>query len=117
MQFIKIITITAIILFSFPPLYSQEKSDAFLVGHVKDNGNHIPFVTIFIVGTSIGTATDPTGHYKIANVPAGKLVVRAHMIGYKIQEKEIEIKKDETKELNFNLEKDIIVTEEVVITS
>ncbi|MCK4677998.1 MAG: TonB-dependent receptor [Bacteroidales bacterium] len=117
MPFNKIIIITAIILFFLPPLYSQEKSDAFLVGHVKDNGDHIPFVTIFIVGTSIGTATDPTGHYKIANVPVGKLVVRAQVIGYKIQEKEIEIHKDETKELNFNLEKDIILTEEVVITA
>ena len=47
---------------------AQEQYDAHLVGHVVDEktGEHLPYVTIQIKGTDIGTITDETGHYFLA---------------------------------------------------
>ena len=43
--------------------YTQKtKTDANIVGHVvNEQGEHIPFATVSLVGTTIGTATDKTG--------------------------------------------------------
>ena len=43
----------------------KTKTDANLTGHVinKNTGEHIPFFTVSLKGTTLGTATDETGHY------------------------------------------------------
>lgn len=97
-------------------LAQKIKTDANLVGHVVSNGEHIPFATVGVKGTTIGITTDETGHYQLINLPEGKLVIIAQSLGYKPQEKEITSKAGETKELNFELEQDILGLEEVVIT-
>ena len=70
----------------------KEHTDANIVGHVVCCGEHIPYVTISIVGTTIGTTTDETGHYRMINLPVGELTVRAQSVGYKTVEKVITTK-------------------------
>ncbi len=97
--------------------YAQKvKTDANLIGHVVCNGEHIPFAAVSVKGTTIGITTDESGHYQLINLPPGKLIIIAQSLGYKHQEKEITIKTGETKELNFELEQDILGLDEVVIT-
>ena len=98
-------------------LFSQKKTDAMLFGDVKCKGKHIPYVNIIVKGTTIGTATDKTGHYRLVNLPVGKIIIRAQAIGYKPQEKEVVMKRNKTTELYFNLEEDRIMTEQVVVTA
>lgn len=93
-----------------------DKTDAVIIGHVISKGEHIPFVTTSIKGTTIGTTTDETGHYKLVNVPEGTHIIRAQFMGYKPSEKQIAIRAGETKELHFELVEDILGLEEVVIT-
>ena len=52
----------------FPEL---KKSDANIIGHVldKNSGEHLPYITIALKGTTIGTVTDATGHYFLKNLP------------------------------------------------
>jgi outer membrane receptor for ferrienterochelin and colicins len=38
-------------------------TDAMLFGDVKSGEEHIPFATITVHGTTIGTAADATGHF------------------------------------------------------
>lgn len=48
------------------PIEETDKAtDANLFGHVVDTktGEHLPYVTIQLKGTTIGTTTDHTGHY------------------------------------------------------
>lgn len=47
------------------------KSDAHLYGHVIDSktGEHLPYATVTIPGTTIGTMTDASGHYFLKNLP------------------------------------------------
>ena len=94
----------------------KPKSDAHLIGHVLNGGEHIPFASIVIRGTTIGTATDETGHYRIVNIPEGTYTVAAIALGYSTAEKEITIKAGQTLELNFKMSEDAIGLDEVVVT-
>jgi len=86
-------------------IFAQEtKTDANIVGHIVSNGEHIPFATVSVKGTTIGITTDESGHYQLINLPEGKLIIIAQTLGYKPQEKEITLKAGETKELKFELE-------------
>ena len=110
------ITVLLIFLINVSISFAQ-KSDANIFGHVLCCGNHIPFATISIKGTTIGTTTDETGHYQLINLPPGKLTIQARALGYKTQEIEITLKPGETKILNFDLEQDILNLEEIVVTA
>lgn len=97
---------------------SQDKTDAMLFGDVKISGTeeHIPFATITVKGTTIGTMTDASGHYKLANIPIGKCIIIAKCVGYKAQQKEVDMKKGESTVLYFELEEDVMQVEQVVVT-
>lgn len=92
------------------------KTDANIVGHVVSNGTHIPFATVAIKGTTIGITTDETGHYQLINLPVGTHTIVAQSLGFKPHEFEITIDANETKEVNFDLEEDILGLEEVIVT-
>ena len=98
--------------------YSQEKTDAMLFGDVKSaiSKEHIPYVTITVKGTRLGTTTDGTGHFKLANLPLGKCIIAAQFLGYKTQEKEVFMEKGKAIELFFELEEDVMDLEQVVVT-
>jgi outer membrane receptor for ferrienterochelin and colicins len=97
---------------------NRPRTDANIMGHVVDkNGEHLPFVTIAIKGTTLGAATDITGHYLLTNLPEGKFMVVISGIGYKRQEKEIFTKSGVTLEVNFELEPDVINLDQIVVTA
>lgn len=54
--------------------YSQTKTDTTISGHVTDakTGEHLPYITILLKGTNIGTQTSASGHYTLRNLPAGR---------------------------------------------
>lgn len=113
----KTITVSVILTLLFSTCYAQkQKTDANVVGHVISNGKHLPFVSISVKGTTMGTVTDETGHYQLVHLPEGTYTIRAQYIGYKPAEKEVSVKKGETSEVKFSLEEDILGLEEVVIT-
>jgi len=97
--------------------YAQ-RTDANIVGHVVDtDGEHIPFATIILKNTTIGTATDETGHFQLINMPTGKYTVKASSIGYKDVEKDVELTEGNTIELKFILQADVLGLEQVVVTA
>lgn len=93
-------------------------TDANVVGHVIDKGTdeHIPYVTIRLVGTSYGTMTDATGHYFLKNVPDGKYEIEATCIGYISQKFDVNIRHNKIVEINFVLQEDVMQLEQVVVT-
>lgn len=97
----------------------KPKTDANVSGHVihKLTGEHLPFMTILVKGTTIGTATDETGHFYMKNLPLGKYTLRVQGIGYKSIEKEVEIIKGKTIDLHFEIEEDAIQLEGAVVTA
>ena len=101
------------------PVAIEKNTDANVYGHVinKSNGEHLPFVTIQLKGTTIVTTTDHTGHYFLKNLPEGTFTVVVKMVGYKTQEKKVAIKHDATQELNFALASDDVDLDEVVVSA
>lgn len=120
MKLIKYFFLSLTLLTASITIQAQQKwrSDANIIGHVVDqDGNHIPFANVSIVNTTIGTATDETGHYRLINLPVGHHQVKAQFLGYKPQIVEVELKGNETKEIKFQLQEDVLGVEEVVVTA
>ena len=94
-------------------------SDANVFGHVldKETGEHLPFITIQLRGTTIGTTTDHSGHYFLKNLPEGKFTLEYKFLGYKTVSKEVELKKGKTQEINIEMEEDKIALEGVVVSA
>ena len=70
-----------------------KKCEATIHGHVIDtkSNQHIPYITVTVDGTTIGTTTDATGHYTLYHAPVGKLKVSISAIGYESKTQEIEV--------------------------
>lgn len=101
--------------------FAQEPkgTDANIFGHILDkvSQEHLPYVTLQIKGTTIGTATDETGHFYLKNLPVGEHTVQVKMMGYKTIQQTILVREGESKELNFDLEESSIYFEDVVISA
>lgn len=100
-------------------IFSQKPTDANLIGDVKDKktGNHIPFINVTVVNTVIGTTTDHTGHYFLKNLPEGRFTIRVSGVGYRTVEQEVELKANQTTELNFITEESALSLDEVVVSA
>lgn len=94
-------------------------TDANIYGHVTDRASqeHLPFMTIALKGTTIGTATDASGHYFLKNLPEGRFIIVVTAVGYKMIQQEITLKKGKTLEINFEAEEDRISLDEVVVSA
>jgi outer membrane receptor for ferrienterochelin and colicins len=97
--------------------FSQKKTDSNIIGDVKCNGEHIPYISVALKGTTIGTTTDVTGHYFLKNLPEGEFTVIAFGIGYKPVEKKLTILPGKTIEINFDIEPDVVQLEAVVVSA
>lgn len=100
-----------------PAFVNAQNTDAMLFGDVKTEEQHIPFATITIKGTTIGTAADATGHFKMANIPLGKQVIVVSAIGYKPLEKTYVFEKGKSITVSLQLEPDNIGLEQVVVSA
>jgi outer membrane receptor for ferrienterochelin and colicins len=102
------------------PLFNfaqQQRTDANIVGHIVNTENeHIPFASVIVKGTTIGTSTDATGHYQMVNLPADTLILKAECLGYKPKEKKVIAESGKTKEIKFQLKEDQLNIEEIVVT-
>lgn len=92
-----------------------------IIGKVLDEtGTPVPGVTIFVVTTQRGAATDADGKYQIIGVPIGVYVVRASAIGFRVREVTgVNVGADETTSLNFTLgsDNDAVKLKEVVVSA
>ena len=99
--------------------YAQRNTDANITGHVLDKITqaHLPYVSIGIKGTSIGTVTDASGHFHISNLPVGTFTIVASHIGHESQEIEINTEIGQTIEVNFELEENALMLNQVVVSA
>ena len=101
-------------------IYSQTTSynvSTKIVGHVTSNGKPIPFASIGIKGATIGTATDATGYFQLIDIPDGKQTVFVSVMGFKSQEREVDLAKNKSVEIKFDLIEDALKIDEVVVSA
>ncbi len=89
----------------------QAQDFAILSGKISDKqGKPLPFATIQIEKTTLGTYADSSGHYSF-HIPKGKYSLTASLVGYLPVQQTLDINQDCI--LNFTLEKDTINLQEV----
>lgn len=90
-----------------------------IFGHVVDQmtGEHLPYATIQIKGTTIGTVSDATGHFVLSNVPKGEQTLVVKLLGYKTEEKEVRSETGDKKDVTIFLKEDVVELNSVVVTS
>lgn len=85
-------------------------------GKVTDKKNEaVVSATVAVEGTPKGTITDFNGHYEIGNIAAGKYIIKVTFVGYKPEQKTVQIEEGEVLELDFSIEEDAKLLDEVVV--
>lgn len=95
------------------------KTDAHIIGHIIEasTGEHIPGVSIRVKGTVLGTVADQTGHYRLMDLAEGERTLIVTAIGFRTQERSVQVQKGRTLEVNFELEEDIAALDAVVVSA
>ncbi|MDE5719337.1 MAG: TonB-dependent receptor [Paramuribaculum sp.] len=98
---------------------NSKTTDANIGGHVIDteSGEHMPGCVIRIIGTSRATVTDASGHYIFRDLKPGEYTLEASCTGYVTTRHDTSVDSRQTVELNFNLEPDAFMLDQVVVTS
>ncbi|MCL2414985.1 MAG: TonB-dependent receptor [Bacteroidales bacterium] len=114
----KNIILLSILLIFQTTLFSHSPNTANITGHTIDRvtGEHLPFVSIAIRGTTLGKTTGATGHFLLTDIPAGEHILVASFMGYERVEKSIVAIAGQTIEVNFELEPQALELSGVVIT-
>jgi outer membrane receptor for ferrienterochelin and colicins len=99
--------------------HSKSRINATIRGHVIDkaSGEHVPFINIMLRGTTMGTATDATGHFTLRNIPSEEVTLVATAVGYKTVEKSVKLQQGRTTEVNFDIEEDAVLLDNVVVSA
>jgi len=88
-------------------------------GFIKNinDGEPINYVNVFLENTVQGAITNSDGYYIILNVPEGTYTLVASMIGYRLQKREITVGSGERVRVNFDMEPEDIVLDEVIVSA
>ena len=97
----------------------KRATDANVTGHViaAETGEHLPYATVAIKGTTIGCAADGTGHFHLSNLPEGDHTLVVSAVGYRTVEMPIHAKPKHTLELNFTLIESTLIVDEIVVSA
>lgn len=98
---------------------SNEATDAHIFGHVIDSRTkeHVPFATIVLTGTTIGTTTDATGHYLLKNLPLADYTVEVRALGYATARQEVCMHQAGMVEVNFEIREQAVSVDQVVVSA
>jgi outer membrane receptor for ferrienterochelin and colicins len=97
-------------------LISQAQEKGTVVGHILSEGQAIPFASILLKNATTGTSSDENGNYSI-EVPSGKQTIIVQAIGFKNQEKNINVPSGGKIHLDFNLEESVFGLNQVVVSA
>lgn len=88
-----------------------------VTGKVTSSNEEVPFASIVIKGTTIGTAADARGFFKLYDLPSGQHTVVISAIGYKPYQAQINI--DDVLPINIqaDLAPDNIGIEQIVVSA
>jgi len=90
-----------------------------ITGQVIDQVSNAPLsvVQVYIPGTSLGTLTDESGRYVLADVPPGLYTVEARRIGYATEHREnVNVPDGGTVQVDFILSVTALAMDELVVT-
>lgn len=88
-------------------------------GTVSDgeDGGPLPGATVQVVGTNMGTATDPEGAFTLDGVETGRQQLRVSFVGYQMAERSLRVRDGETTTVSITLRPQRAEMDEVVVTA
>lgn len=89
-------------------------------GHVTDSktGEMLPYINVTVVGTTIGTTTDSTGHYILNDVPEDvEITIEVSAMGYTTAAKTVRLNAGEPKEIDFQITEQQVTLDAVVVSA
>ncbi len=115
----KKVLINIIVFLFFSSTLNILSAQGIIVGEVIDSltTKALPGANVYIPGTSLGSATDLDGIFRITEIPAGMQTIEASYIGYRSNKIKILVTDDETARISIQLIPDIIEGETIEITA
>lgn len=88
-------------------------------GKVTDavSGDPLPGASVWVAGSTIGTATGVDGSYRLTNAPVGQQTLIASYVGFRADSVTVTVVDGQSVEANIALEFDVVEGQEIVITS
>jgi iron complex outermembrane receptor protein len=88
-----------------PIVSAQDGSTGTVEGHVsnRDTGNFLETVRISVDGTSTAAFTDYSGQFRLTNVPAGTVVLKAFRTGFNVETDHVTVGGGQTVQHDFSL--------------
>lgn len=108
----KLITYLSILLFSLVS-FAQTGIKGLTV---SQTGEILPFSTVYIKGTTIGTTSNSEGEFFL-KTPSGSHTIVAQHVGYKVVEQPITINPGQTIYVEFEMKEQALQLREVVVTA
>ncbi len=108
--------IIALAFIILPEILFAEGPPAAISGTVSSKESNIPFATIVVKGTTIGTTSNEDGFFQLPITVDGSYVLKIQALGYRSEERPVVIKAGQTLKLNISLNEDYINLEQVVVT-
>ena len=96
----RLIILLIISLFSIVGSFGQTGS---LSGTISWEEGGLPFASVGLLGSSLGSATNDQGYYLIKNVPVGKYTLVVSSIGFDTQQRTIAISANENLSINIKM--------------
>ncbi len=116
----KRLTLTAIAILATLTAMAAQLAGINVTGHIKDaaNGKHIGYATVAVVGTTIGTAADDTGHFHLKGLTPGEYVIEASLVGFTPVQRTITLTAGQSSlDLSIELSEDAMLLDQVVVSS
>ena len=105
------------LLFISSAIFAQDSfKNGSIQGQVTSKNIPVPYISITIKGTTIGTVTEGNGDFNIPNLSPGFYTIQIQALGFKAFQQRVDIQEGEEKVVNIELEEDVLGLEEVVIT-
>lgn len=95
---------------------SEKKQMATVFGQILCNGVAVPFATVQVISSTMGTASDANGQYKL-ELPVGEHQIKVHAIGFKPVTARIMVNIDNNQNYLFEMEEDVLFLEQIVVTA
>ena len=102
----RLLFVTLLIAGMSPAIFAQ--TTITISGIITDaaTGKPLPFASVYLNGTTRGTATDEQGHYKLTNVPLGTAEIVASFLGYKTARQPLRLTDNQPKTVSLSLKAD-----------
>ncbi|MDR0194723.1 MAG: TonB-dependent receptor, partial [Myroides sp.] len=83
-------------------------------GKVTSKGEVLPYATVVVEKTTMGTTTDEEGKYVLNNLKEGNYTIKADFVGYEPQIKKVSLKEGQEVIVNFEIKENANLDEIVV---